>query len=79
LDREIEQESALVLARKKWSSIKGSDRERKQKLMAMLMRRGFPSAVVKAAIHQVATESEDQESDSDFNDGDPYDSEYPVD
>jgi regulatory protein len=76
LDGEIEQESALVVARKRWPNIKGNDRERRQKLMAMLMRRGFPSAVVRSAIQQVASESADQESESDFDDGDPFDSEY---
>jgi regulatory protein len=76
LDGQIEQESALALARKRWPNIKGNDRERKQKLMAMLMRRGFLSAVVRSAIQQVASESADQESEPDFDDGDPNDSEY---
>jgi regulatory protein len=76
LDGQIEQESALVLARKRWPNIKGNDRERKQKLMALLMRRGFPTAVVRSAIQQVASESANQESEPDFDDGDPYDSEY---
>jgi regulatory protein len=79
LDGEIEQESALVLARKRWPNIKGNDRERKQKLMAILMRRGFPSAIVRSSIQQVAAESADQESESDFDDGDPFEPEYPDD
>jgi regulatory protein len=76
LDGQIELESAIALARKRWSNIKGNDRERKQKLMAMLMRRGFPSAVVRSAMQQVTSESADQESEPDFDDGDPNDSEY---
>jgi regulatory protein len=67
LDGELEQNSALVLARKRWPNIKGNDRERKQKLMGMLMRRGFPGGVVKTAVQQVAAESVDEEAWFDFD------------
>jgi regulatory protein len=76
LDGQLEQDSALALARKKWSNIKGNDRERKQKLMAMLLRRGFLPGVVRNAVQQVATESIDEELSSDFDDNNPFDPEY---
>jgi len=65
LDGQIEQDSALALARKRWPNIKGNDRERKQKLMGMLMRRGFPSGVVRTAVQQAAAESGAREMDPD--------------
>lgn len=67
LDGELEQNAALVLARKRWPNIKGNDRERKQKLMGMLMRRGFPGSVVKTAVQQIAAESADEEAWFDFD------------
>ncbi|WP_052476216.1 regulatory protein RecX [Cohnella kolymensis] len=67
LDGELEQNSALVLARKRWPNIKGNDRERKQKLMAMLMRRGFPGSIVKTAVQQIAAESADEEAWFEFD------------
>ncbi|RED66103.1 regulatory protein RecX [Cohnella lupini] len=76
LDGEVEQESALAIARKRWPNIKGNDRERKQKLMAVLLRRGFPSGVVRMAVQQASAESEDSESESDYGEFDPYDTEY---
>lgn len=76
LDGQLEQDSALALARKKWPNIKGNERERRQKLMAMLLRRGFPPGVVRSAIQQVTTESVDGELGSDFDDNDPFDPEY---
>jgi regulatory protein len=79
LDEQLEQESALVLARKRWPNIKGNDRERKQKLMAILLRRGFPSSVVKEAIQQVTAQSAGEEIDSEYDDNDPFDTEYSID
>ncbi|MCD9023437.1 regulatory protein RecX [Cohnella silvisoli] len=76
LDGQIEQESCFILARKRWPNIKGNDRERKQKLMAMLLRRGYPSGVVRSAIQQVASEFAEPEYESDFDESDPFDSEY---
>lgn len=79
LDGELEQNSALTLARKRWPNIKGNDRERKQKLMAMLLRRGFPGSVVKTAVHQVAAESADEEFGYDFDADVGADLEEPID
>jgi regulatory protein len=79
LDGQLEQESALIIARKRWPNIKGDYRERKQKLMAILLRRGFPSSVVKEAIQQVAAPSADEELESDYDDSDPFDTEYSMD
>ncbi|MBO9600776.1 MAG: regulatory protein RecX [Cohnella sp.] len=59
IEPEVEQQSALALARKKWPSVKGNDRERKQKLMAMLMRRGFTGSVARSAAQQAASEADD--------------------
>ncbi|WP_027084379.1 regulatory protein RecX [Cohnella panacarvi] len=58
IEPEIEQQSALALARKKWPSVKGNDRERKQKLMAMLMRRGYTGSVARSAAQQAASETD---------------------
>jgi len=61
LDSDVEQESALALARKRWPSTKGNDRERKMKLMGMLLRRGFPSGIARTAVQQAAAESAEPE------------------
>lgn len=79
LDGQVEEESALHLACKRWPNIKGSDRERKQKLMAMLLRRGFPSGIVRSAVQQVAITSAGEDSESEYDDNDPFDSEYSID
>ncbi|MBW7473223.1 RecX family transcriptional regulator [Paenibacillus oenotherae] len=50
LDREAEREAATRAAIKKWPHVKGESRDRKRKLMAFLLRRGFPSDVVKQAL-----------------------------
>jgi regulatory protein len=76
LDSDVEQQSALTLARKKWPSTKGNERERKQKLMGMLLRRGFPSSVVRSAVQQAASEHADDKSDDEFGDEDSFGSEY---
>ncbi len=47
LDRESEQESAQLLAEKKWRSLKGEVRLRRQKLQQFLLRRGFPGDIVR--------------------------------
>ncbi|MFC5532530.1 regulatory protein RecX [Cohnella yongneupensis] len=72
LEPGIEEQSALALARKKWPTVKGNDRERKQKLMAMLMRRGYTGSVVRTAVQQAAAESNDSsnEDDAEWNDVD---------
>lgn len=50
LNVESETEVAIRAAIKKWPYIKGEDRERKQKLAAFLLRRGFPGSVVREAV-----------------------------
>lgn len=50
LDREAEAEIATRAALKKWPHVKGEPRDRKRKLMAFLLRRGFPSDAVKQAL-----------------------------
>ncbi len=74
IEPEIEEQSALALARKKWPSVKGNDRERKQKLMAMLMRRGYTGSVARSAAQQAASEANDGRSGDD--DAEWNDSEY---
>ncbi|MFB9273535.1 regulatory protein RecX [Cohnella cellulosilytica] len=71
LDGEVEREAALALARKRWPATKGNDRERKMKLMGILLRRGFPSALARMAAQQAADESGEalaDESDEGFQD-----------
>lgn len=76
LDEQVEQDSALQLARKRWPNIKGNNRERMQKLMAILMRRGFPSGVVRTAVKQVSDDSLEDELDSGYEAEDPFESNY---
>jgi len=76
LDGEVERESALALARKRWPITKGNDRERKLKLMGLLMRRGFPSNIVKWAAQQAAEEAGEDDSDEGFEDGIMHDPEF---
>ncbi|WP_239616924.1 regulatory protein RecX [Cohnella mopanensis] len=76
LDGQVEQEAALALARKRWPSTKGNDRERKMKLMGVLLRRGFPSGVVRSAVQQAATEMGGAGSDTDFSDDYQHEPEY---
>jgi len=58
VDRETELEAAMALARKKWPQIKGDRRERKMKLTAFLVRRGFPGKLAKAAAERAAEEAD---------------------
>lgn len=76
IEPEVEQESALALARKKWPSVKGNDRERKMKLMAMLMRRGYTGSVAKSAAQQAASEANDSRSDDDVQEWNDYDESF---
>lgn len=72
IEPEVEEQSALALARKKWPSVKGNDRERKQKLMAMLMRRGYTGSVARSAAQQAASEAGEGRSgdDAEWDDND---------
>ncbi|BBI34357.1 regulatory protein RecX [Cohnella abietis] len=76
LDEQIEHNSALALARKKWPNIKGIDRERRQKLMTMLLRRGFSLGIVKTAVQQAILELEEEAVDTDYEEGGLFESEY---
>lgn len=70
LDDEVERQSALALAVKRWPSIKGkSERERQMKLMNMLLRRGFPGAAARDAVRkasEAAAEAEEWEQPDDI-------------
>ncbi len=59
LDRGVEQEAAVALARKKWPQIKGERRERRMKLTAFLLRRGYPGTAAKAAVDRVMSEADE--------------------
>jgi len=63
LDEQLEMEAALALARKKWPQLKGESKERRMKLTAFLLRRGFPSGIVKTALSRVQAESAADEED----------------
>jgi SOS response regulatory protein OraA/RecX len=78
LDAGTERESALAMARKRWPSLKGNDRERKHKLIGALLRRGFPSEVVRAAVQQAAADSGRRDSDED-DDEDSFHNSYAMD
>ncbi|MBM7564687.1 RecX family transcriptional regulator [Paenibacillus sacheonensis] len=62
LSPESETEMAVRAALKKWPSIKGEERERKQKLAVFLLRRGFPSSIVREAV-KAASEGELDDED----------------
>jgi len=62
LDAEEETAVAIRAACKKWPYIKGEQIDRKRKLAAFLLRRGFPNGAVKTAI-QAAIEQEELEED----------------
>jgi SOS response regulatory protein OraA/RecX len=59
LDAGAEQEAADALACKKWPQTKGEKRERKMKLAAFLLRRGFPNRVVRSAVDRAVAEADD--------------------
>jgi regulatory protein len=61
VDGEEELEHALQLARKKWRQTKGEPLARKHKTAAYLMRRGFPSEIVKRAVRECAAEVDSDE------------------
>lgn len=65
IGKEDELASAVHAAKKKWRSLKGENREKRQKLMAFLMRRGFPSDVVKQAARTAIDEAETEQADED--------------
>lgn len=65
LDGDTERASAIALARKRWTSVKGaSQREREYKLMAVLQRRGFPPGIARDAVRQAVNEAGENTDDS---------------
>nr|MBC9199497.1 RecX family transcriptional regulator [Paenibacillus sp. PL91] len=65
LDRDVELASAKKAAEKKWRSVKGEPIDRKRKLIGYLMRRGFPSDIVKEAIKWIDQNGEDEAFEED--------------
>lgn len=65
LDRDVELASAQKAAEKKWRSVKGEPIDRKRKLIGYLMRRGFPSDIVKEAIKWIDQNGEDEAFEED--------------
>ncbi|WP_152392540.1 regulatory protein RecX [Paenibacillus guangzhouensis] len=61
LNVEDEQESAYRVGLRKWQSTKGERYERKRKVAAFLMRRGFPSHVVRNAVQRIMEQQEDDD------------------
>ncbi|WP_240644469.1 RecX family transcriptional regulator [Paenibacillus paeoniae] len=65
LDRDSELNAAKRLAEKKSKAIKGDMKQRKTKLMAFLMRRGFPGDIVREAMRGIEWKDEDSEEQED--------------
>ncbi len=61
LDDEAELQAAITAAGKKWRSLKGETAEKRHKLFAFLLRRGFPGQTVRQAI-QTVVDSEEETS-----------------
>ncbi|XID95053.1 regulatory protein RecX [Paenibacillaceae bacterium WGS1546] len=72
LDGDAERDAALALARKKWPQAKGNDRERKLKVLAMLLRRGFPPQLARSATWQAASEAGEADGEEFYDGGDDY-------
>nr|WP_233168409.1 RecX family transcriptional regulator [Paenibacillus roseus] len=68
LDEEAELAAAIRAASRKWGFLKGEMRDRKRKLAMFLMRKGYPSGVVREAVKAAAIASPDE--------GDSYDEEW---
>lgn len=58
VDRTVEYENALQLGMKKWRQTSGELRSRKQKTAVYLMRRGYPSDLVRRVVQVCASEQE---------------------
>ena len=58
VDWSVEYDNALQLARKKWQKTEGDLRARRHKTAAYLMRRGYPSDIVRKAINECASEQQ---------------------
>jgi len=60
IDPEAERSAAEAFARKRWPGVQGATHaERRRKLTAMLLRRGFPNAVAREAVRKASAEAED--------------------
>ncbi|MBH5316565.1 RecX family transcriptional regulator [Paenibacillus sp. GSMTC-2017] len=65
LDRESELAAAIALAAKKSRSLKGETVKRRQKLTGFLLRRGFPSDIVREAIKSVEWDTSEDDNEED--------------
>jgi regulatory protein len=65
LNGEAELASATAAAGKKWRSLKGTPKERKQKLIVFLLRRGFPSDIAREAVKSVDSDEDEDAFDMD--------------
>ncbi|MFD0869111.1 Regulatory protein recX [Chlamydia abortus] len=71
LDRDAEWEAAVQLGDKKWRQTKGEPRDKKRKVAAYLLRRGYSSAIVKRVVNTLINrDSEDEATETIFNDDD---------
>ncbi|MFC5402010.1 regulatory protein RecX [Cohnella soli] len=66
LDSNVEQEAANQLASKKWQSTKGEIRERKMKVMGMLLRRGYSNSVAREAVNLAAEAAAQEAADESY-------------
>lgn len=77
LSDEQERKLALALASKKWPQTKGEYRDRRNKLTGFLLRRGYPSGIVRYAVETVAIRTNGEEhnamTEAFFSDNDPDD------
>ncbi|MFD0587510.1 regulatory protein RecX [Paenibacillus sp. GCM10027627] len=65
LDRGSELQAAIKLAEKKCRSVKGEAKQKRMKLMAFLLRRGFPGDIVREAIKGLDLRSAEQSDEED--------------
>lgn len=65
IDEETEYDSAYSLGLKKWNGMKSPALDRKQKLSAFLLRRGFPQGIVRRALRQIEADGEPCERQED--------------
>ncbi|MFC5472089.1 regulatory protein RecX [Cohnella suwonensis] len=80
LDGGVEQEAANQLAAKKWPSAKGEIRERKMKVMGMLLRRGYSNAIAREAVRLAAEAAALEAADDPYEEwSDGYDASDDVD
>lgn len=58
IDEEAEYDSAYSLGLKRWNGMKSNAFDRKQKLSAFLLRRGFPQGIVRRALRQIEADGD---------------------